>query len=110
AMIGEELAEGGERRRREAAGGQVVQRSAEVGITVRPEQQVQHPARGAVLADLLREGVLVEVDEDQDAVPSALGDDGRDAVEVVALEPSGLALERAPVDREAAQVEAESGH
>src|SRR5262245_59714120 len=110
AVIGEELPEGRDRGRGQAAGGQVVQRAAEVGVAARTEQEIEDPARGAILADLLRERVLMEIDEDQDALPAAHRHDGRDAVEVAAVEPSRLGLERAPVDGQAQEVEAEGGH
>src|SRR5438552_774935 len=69
--VGKELPERIERRRREPAGGQVRQRPAEVRIVVRAEEPIEDPARRPVLADLLREGVLVEVEEDEDAAPLA---------------------------------------
>src|SRR5262249_17206380 len=61
-------------------------------------------------SDLLRERVLVEVDEDEDAASRAQVDDRRDAIEVAAIVLSGRGFERAPADREPEQVEAEAAH
>src|SRR5262249_10659281 len=61
-------------------------------------------------SDLLRERVLVEVDEDEDAAPRAQVDDRRDAIEVAAIVLPGRGFERAPVDREPEQIEAEAAH
>src|SRR5206468_8170517 len=96
-----------ERLRGAPAGGQVGERSAQERIGARSEQQVEHPARRAVLTDLLREGVLVEVDEDEDAALAAELHHRRDAVEVGAIVLPAGGLEGAPADRQPQQVEAE---
>ena len=69
--VGEEVAERRHRGRCEAPGVEIGERTAEVGIPTRAEQQIEHPARRAVLADLLGERVLMEVDDDEDAAPLA---------------------------------------
>src|SRR4029077_8006121 len=108
--VGEELPERGNRGRCEAPGVEIGERTAEVGIPARAEQQIERPARRGVLADLLGERVLMEVDDDEDAAPLADGDDGGDAVEVATVVLAGLGLERAPADRQPEQVEAEPPH
>src|SRR4029453_18646940 len=61
-------------------------------------------------SDLLREGVLVEVDEHQDVPPGADPDDGGDAVEIAPIVAARARLDGAPADRQAQQVEPEPAH
>src|SRR5262249_30925531 len=110
AVIGEELAEGSQGGGGEAARAEVLERAAEIGIVPRSEQQVEDPAWRTVLTDLLGKGVLVEVDEHEDAVALAQHDHCRDAREIAAVVPTRRRLERAPADRKPQQVEAETAH
>src|SRR5262249_39730164 len=83
---------------------------AEVGVAVGAEEQVERPGGRAVLADLLGEGVLMEIEDDQNAAPLAELHDSCDPGQVAGVVPSGLGLERAPVDRQPEQVESEGTH
>src|SRR5262249_62281691 len=60
--------------------------------------------------ELLGEGVLMEIDDDQDAAPLAELHDPCDPGQVAGVVPSGLGLERAPADRQSEQVESEPTH
>ena len=68
------------------------------------------PRRGAVLAEVLRPAVLVEIEQDVEAVGANLVQEGGDRVEIGGLELPLLRFERAPVHGEAENVHAAPLH
>src|SRR5262249_17051682 len=95
---------------RQAALVEIVERPAEIRIVPRAEQKIEHPARRAVLPDLLRERVLVEVEQDQDAMAGAEPHDGADAIEIRPRVLPAHGLESTPIDGETKEIEAQRRH
>jgi hypothetical protein len=108
-VVPEERRERGEHLRRGPSRAEVLERTFEEHRRWRRDR----PQRRAVLADLLRVRVLVPVDEHVDPVRAAHVEHLAQARDVALLEGTRrlvARLERAPVDREAEEVEAEGAH